>query len=45
MVQDGLWYVGDLGGTVHCLDASTGAHVWTHETNEEIWGSLLLAGT
>ena len=44
MVKDGLLYVGDLGGTVHCLDAATGAHVWKHETNEAIWGSLLLAG-
>jgi outer membrane protein assembly factor BamB/HEAT repeat protein len=44
IVQDGLLYVGDLGGTVHCLDVATGAHVWKHETNEAIWGSLLLAG-
>ena len=44
IVKDGLLYVGDLGGTVHCLDAATGAHVWKHETNEAIWGSLLLAG-
>ena len=40
--KDGLLYVGDLGGTIHCLDAATGAHVWKHETNEAIWGSLLL---
>jgi HEAT repeat protein/outer membrane protein assembly factor BamB len=44
VARDGLLYVGDLGGTIHCLDAATGAHVWTHETNEAIWGSLLLAG-
>ena len=44
IAKDGLLYVGDLGGTVHCLDAATGAHVWKHETNEAIWGSLLLAG-
>jgi outer membrane protein assembly factor BamB len=44
IVKDGLLYVGDLGGTVHCLDASTGAHLWKHETNDAIWGSLLLAG-
>ena len=44
IVKDGLLYVADLGGTVHCLDAATGAHVWKHETNEEIWGCLLLAG-
>ena len=42
--RDGLLYVGDLGGTIHCLDAATGAHVWKHETHASIWGSLLLAG-
>ena len=44
IAADGLLYVGDLGGTVHCLDAATGAHIWKHETHEAIWGSLLLAG-
>ena len=44
IAKDGLLYVGDLGGTIHCLDAATGSHVWKHETNEAIWGSLLLAG-
>ena len=38
VVKDGLLYIGDLGGTVHCLDAATGTHVWKHETNEAIWG-------
>src|ERR1043165_2197328 len=42
--KDGLLYVGDVGGTVHCLDAATGAHLWKHETNGAIWGCLLLAG-
>src|SRR4029453_12411843 len=44
IAKDGLLYVADLGRTIHCLDAATGAHVWKHETNEAIWGSLLLAG-
>jgi outer membrane protein assembly factor BamB len=42
--RDGLLYVGDLGGTIHCLDATTGAHVWKHETHASIWGSVLLSG-
>src|SRR4051794_21124817 len=42
--KDGLLYVGDVGGTIHCLDAATGAHVWKHDTLDAIWGSLLLAG-
>jgi outer membrane protein assembly factor BamB len=44
IVKDGLLYVGDLGGTIHCLDAATGAELWKHETNDAIWGSILLAG-
>ena len=43
IVKDGLLYVGDVGGTVHCLDAATGDHLWKHETNDAIWGSFLLA--
>ncbi len=42
--REGLLYVGDLGGTIHCLDAATGAHVWKHDTHASIWGSLFLAG-
>jgi outer membrane protein assembly factor BamB/HEAT repeat protein len=44
IVKDGLLYVGDLGGTVHCLDAATGVQIWKHDTLEAIWGCFLLAG-
>ena len=44
VVKDGLLYVGDLGGAIHCLDAATGVQVWKHQTYDAIWGSLLLAG-
>jgi outer membrane protein assembly factor BamB/HEAT repeat protein len=44
IVKDGLLYVGDLAGTVYCLDAATGGLVWKRETDEAIWGCLLLAG-
>jgi outer membrane protein assembly factor BamB/HEAT repeat protein len=44
IVKDGLLYVADLGGTIHCLDAATGAQLWKHETLDAIWGCLLLAG-
>jgi outer membrane protein assembly factor BamB/HEAT repeat protein len=43
VAQDGLLYVGDLGGTVFCLDAASGAVVWQHATDAPIWGCLLLA--
>ncbi len=42
--KDGLLYVGDVGGMVHCLDAATGTLVWEHDTYAAIWGSFLLAG-
>jgi outer membrane protein assembly factor BamB len=44
VVKHGLLYVGDLGGTVTCLDAATGALIWRHETEAAIWGCLTLAG-
>jgi outer membrane protein assembly factor BamB len=44
IVKDGLLYVGDLGGAIHCLDAATGEHLWKHETNDAIWGCLQLVG-
>jgi len=44
IAKDGLLYIGDLGGTIHCLDAATGADVWKHDTYAAIWGSLLVAG-
>jgi outer membrane protein assembly factor BamB len=44
IVKDGLVYVGDLGGRIHCLDAATGRVEWKHETDGAIWGCLLLAG-
>jgi outer membrane protein assembly factor BamB/HEAT repeat protein len=43
VLKDGLLYIGDLGGVVHCLDAATGAMVWTHQTDAPIWGCLLTA--
>jgi HEAT repeat protein/outer membrane protein assembly factor BamB len=43
VLKDGLLYVGDLGGVVHCLDAATGAVVWTQDTRAPIWGCLLAA--
>jgi outer membrane protein assembly factor BamB len=42
-IHDGLIYVADLGGTVHCLDAETGKPYWTHKAVGDFWSSCLVA--
>lgn len=42
-VADGLVYLVDIAGKLHCLDARTGKQVWTYETGKETWGGPLLA--
>jgi outer membrane protein assembly factor BamB len=42
-VHDGIVYVADLDGTVHCLDANTGAVNWTHDTGNMSWSSTYVA--
>jgi outer membrane protein assembly factor BamB len=42
-IADGLVYVGDCAGNVHCVDAQTGQPYWTHDLSGEIWGSTLVA--
>jgi outer membrane protein assembly factor BamB len=42
-VADGLVYISDFSGFLHCLDAKTGQPYWTHDTFAAIWGSPFLA--
>jgi outer membrane protein assembly factor BamB len=42
-VADGLVYIGDVAGRLHCLDADTGQCYWVHETKSQVWGSTLVA--
>ena len=42
-IYNGLVFVADCKGLVHCVDADTGQPYWTHQTNGEIWGSTLVA--
>ncbi len=37
-VADGLVYISDFSGYLHCLDAKTGQLYWTHDTFAAIWG-------
>lgn len=41
-VHDGLVFVADCGGYIHCVDAKTGKPYWTHDTGDEIWASTLV---
>ena len=38
-VHDGLVYMADFSGFVHCLDAKTGQPYWTHDMFAAVWGS------
>jgi outer membrane protein assembly factor BamB len=42
-IADGLLYILDVAGRVHCLEAGTGRCRWIHETQEQAWGSTLVA--
>lgn len=42
-IHDGLVYAADLAGSLYCLDADDGTLYWKHGTEEEIWGSPLVA--
>ena len=42
-ISDGLVFVADTTGVVHCVDADTGKPYWTHDAGGEIWGSTLVA--
>jgi outer membrane protein assembly factor BamB len=42
-VWNGMVFVADCGGLVHCVDAQTGKAYWTHDAEGEIWASTLVA--
>jgi len=42
-VADGLVYIADFSGYLHCLDAKTGELYWTHDVLAAVWGSPFIA--
>jgi outer membrane protein assembly factor BamB len=42
-VADGLVYISDFSGFLHCVDAASGKPYWTYDTLAAVWGSPLAA--
>ncbi len=42
-VSDGLAFVADLQGVLHCVEAATGKPLWTYDMLAPVWGSPLVA--
>jgi len=42
-IYNGLVFIGDFSGFVHCLDAETGAVQWVHNTGAHMWSSTMAA--
>ncbi|MHB8521620.1 MAG: outer membrane protein assembly factor BamB family protein [Limisphaerales bacterium] len=43
ITPDGLLFVNDFSGFMHCLDAETGKVYWVHDLKAHIWGSTMVA--
>jgi outer membrane protein assembly factor BamB len=43
ITPDGLMFIGDFSGFVHCLDAETGKVYWVHDMKAHMWGSTMVA--
>jgi len=41
--ENGLLFVGDFSGFIHCLDAETGKLYWTYDMKAHMWGSTMVA--
>lgn len=41
ITPEGLLFVGDFSGYLHCFDAETGKLYWTHDLKAHLWGSTL----
>jgi outer membrane protein assembly factor BamB len=43
ITPEGLLFVADFSGYLHCFDAETGELYWRHDLKAHIWGSTLVA--
>ncbi len=43
-IKDGLIYLADFSGFLHCLDLKTGQLHWTHDLFAAIWSSPIIIG-
>jgi outer membrane protein assembly factor BamB len=41
-IKDGLLYLADYSGFLHCVEAKTGKQVWVHDMLAAMWGSPIL---
>jgi outer membrane protein assembly factor BamB len=41
-IHEGLVYIPDFSGFLHCLDAKTGQVYWTHDVFAAVWGSTMV---
>jgi outer membrane protein assembly factor BamB len=41
-IADGLLYIPDFSGFLHCLDVKTGQELWQHDMLAAVWGSTLV---
>jgi outer membrane protein assembly factor BamB len=42
-ISDGLVYISDFAGFLHCLDAASGKPYWTFDMLAAVWGSPMVA--
>ena len=42
-IHDGLLFIADLTGLLHCIDARAGKVHWVHDLQSSVWGSCLIA--
>jgi outer membrane protein assembly factor BamB len=42
-IADGLVYISDFSGFLHCLDINSGKPCWTYDMQSAVWGSPLVS--